>query len=91
MTPEMVTDISRQALWVTTLVAFPVLAVGLVVGLIVAILQAITQIQEMSIAFIPKLLVMVIVIAILMPWMLTTLTDYTRMLYQSIPASIGKL
>lgn len=91
MTPEMVTDISRQALWVTTLVGFPILAVGLVVGLIVAILQAITQIQEMSIAFIPKLLVMVIVIAILLPWMLTTLTDYTRALYQSIPASIGKL
>lgn len=91
MTPEMVIDISRQALWIATLIGLPILGVGLLVGLAVSILQAVTQVQEMSLAFIPKLLVMVIVIAILLPWMLTTLTDYVRVLYQSIPASIGKV
>ena len=62
----------------------------LVVGLLVSVFQAVTQIQEMTLSFIPKILAMVVVIVVAGPWMLGQLTSYTRELYGSIPERVGR-
>jgi flagellar biosynthesis protein FliQ len=89
MTPETVVTVGRHALEVTLLLAAPLLLTALAVGLIVGIFQAATQINEMTLSFIPKLLAMAAVLAISGPWMLRTLVEYTRGLIESIPGMIG--
>ncbi|MGE5027679.1 MAG: flagellar biosynthesis protein FliQ [Betaproteobacteria bacterium] len=89
MTPESVITIGQQALEVTILVSSPLLLAALVVGLLVSIFQAATQINEMTLSFIPKLLVMFVLLVVAGPWMLNLMMDYTRRLYTSIPGLIG--
>lgn len=89
MTPEMVLDIGRDALWVIALIASPLLLSALGVGLLVGMIQAATQIQEMTLTFIPKLIVLALALLIAGPWMLGVLTDFTINLIQSIPELIG--
>ena len=89
MTPETVVTVGRHALEVTLLLAAPLLLTALAVGLIVGIFQAATQINEMTLSFIPKLLAMAAVLAITGPWMLRTLVEYSRGLIESIPRMIG--
>jgi len=89
MSPETVVTVGRQALEVTLMLAAPLLLTALAVGLIVGIFQAATQINEMTLSFIPKLLAMAAVLAITGPWMLRTLVEYTRGLIESIPGMIG--
>ena len=89
MTPETVVTVGRHALEMTLLLAAPLLLTALAVGLIVGIFQAATQINEMTLSFIPKLLAMAAVLAITGPWMLRTLVEYTRGLFESIPGMIG--
>jgi len=89
MGPEVVVNIVQNALYVMILVAAPVLGVSLLVGLLVSILQAATQINEMTLTFIPKLLALFLVLVLAGPWILNTLTDYTTRLFQSIPHVIG--
>jgi flagellar biosynthetic protein FliQ len=89
MTPETVVTIGRHALEITLMLAAPLLLTALAVGLIVGIFQAATQINEMTLSFIPKLLAMAAVLAITGPWMLRTLVEYTRNLFESIPAMVG--
>ncbi|MBI2384235.1 MAG: flagellar biosynthesis protein FliQ [Gammaproteobacteria bacterium] len=89
MTPEMVITTGRQALELTVLLAAPLLITALVVGVIVGVFQAATQINEMTLSFIPKAVAMGAVIALAGPWMLRTLMDYTRRLIESIPTMIG--
>lgn len=89
MTPESVVTIGQQALEVTILVSAPLLLAALAVGLLVSIFQAATQINEMTLSFIPKLLVMFVVLVVAGPWMLNMLMDYTRRLFSSIPGLIG--
>ena len=89
MTPETVMGIGQQAIFVTVLVAAPLLLTALVVGLAVSIFQAATQINEMTLSFIPKLLALAAVLVIAGPWMLRTLIDYTRHLIESLPSLIG--
>ena len=88
MTPDTVLDIGQQALRLALLLSAPLLLVALAVGVIVGVFQAATQINEMTLSFIPKLLAMAIAIAIAGPWMLGAMTDYTRQLIESIPALI---
>ena len=85
MTPDMVIEIGRQALIVTALLAAPLLISALVVGLLVGMFQAATQIQDMTLSFIPKLIVLVIALGLTGHWMLRLLVDYTRNLFQMIP------
>ncbi|MEK6788168.1 MAG: flagellar biosynthesis protein FliQ [Pseudomonadota bacterium] len=85
MTPDMVIEIGRQALVVTALLAAPLLISALVVGLLVGMFQAATQIQDMTLSFIPKLIVLVIALGLTGHWMLRLLIDYTRNLFQMIP------
>lgn len=89
MTPEDVIAIGRQAIEVTVLVSAPLLLGALITGLLVSIFQAATQINEMTLSFIPKLLVMVVVMVVAGPWMISLVVDYTRQLIESIPALIG--
>jgi flagellar biosynthetic protein FliQ len=71
-------------------VGLPLLLAGLVVGLLVSVFQAVTQIQEMTLSFIPKILAMVVVIVVLGPWMLGQLESFTIELYGSIPQRVGR-
>ncbi|MCL4780359.1 MAG: flagellar biosynthesis protein FliQ [Gammaproteobacteria bacterium] len=89
MTPESVLTIAREALTVTTLLAAPLLLVALVTGVLVGILQAATQINEMTLSFIPKLLALMLTLLITGPWMLQLITSYTRTLFTSIPGLLG--
>ena len=74
-------DVGRQALMMALSIAAPLLAVGLVVGVLVSILQAVTQIQEMTLTFVPKIVIMVLAGAVLMPWILERLTTYATAMF----------
>lgn len=89
MTPESVMSIGQQALEVTILVSAPLLLTALAVGLLVSVFQAATQINEMTLSFIPKLLMTFLVLVVAGPWMLTMMMDYTRRLYSGIPGMVG--
>lgn len=89
MTPETVTTIGQQALWVTMLISAPLLLSALAVGLLVGMFQAATQINEMTMSFIPKLLVVVLALVIAGPWMLGVIMNYTQNLMEQIPSLIS--
>jgi flagellar biosynthetic protein FliQ len=89
MTPQTVLTLAQQALWITALVSAPLLLTALVVGLVVSIFQAATQINEMTLSFIPKLLAMFAALVLAGPWMLALLVDYVQRLFTSIPQMIG--
>ena len=89
MNPQSVITLGQQALTVMLLIAAPMLVAALVVGLVVSVLQAATQINEMTLSFIPKLLAMLAALVIAGPWMITVYVDYVRRLYESIPTAIG--
>jgi flagellar biosynthetic protein FliQ len=78
-------ELGRQALWVALMVGAPVLLAALVVGAAVSILQAATQVQEPTLTFIPKMLAMVAVALLLLPWMLGMVSDFTRQLIAAMP------
>ncbi len=88
MSPETIMAIGQRALEVMLLLSMPLLLVALVVGLLVGVFQAATQINEMTLSFIPKLLAMTAALAISGPWMLKILVSYTRELIESIPLLI---
>jgi flagellar biosynthetic protein FliQ len=89
MTPETVMSLGQQALTLTVMIAAPMLLSALAVGLLVGMIQAATQINEMTLSFIPKLLILVLAIALGGPWMMRTMLSFTRQLYHSIPSLIG--
>ena len=89
MNPETVVTVGRHALEMTLMLAAPLLLTALAVGLIVGIFQAATQINEMTLSFIPKLLAMAAVLALTGPWMIRELVEYSRGLIESIPGMIG--
>jgi len=89
MTAQTVLTLAQQALWITALVAAPLLLTALAVGLVVSIFQAATQINEMTLSFIPKLLAIFGALVIAGPWMLAMLVDYMQRLFTSIPQMIG--
>ncbi|HYE36791.1 flagellar biosynthesis protein FliQ [Methylocaldum sp.] len=89
MTPETIAALGQQAMTVTMQISAPMLLATLAVGLVIALFQAATQINEMTLTFVPKLIVMAIVLMLAGPWMLQLLIDYTRSLIRSIPSLIG--
>jgi flagellar biosynthesis protein FliQ len=89
MTPDTVMTLGQRALELTLILAAPLLLVGLVIGLLVGVFQAATQINEMTLSFIPKLLGLSAAMVVLGPWMLQRLVEYTRTLIESIPSLIG--
>lgn len=78
----------QEALLMLLMVSAPVLAVVLLVGLVIGLFQAVTQINEATLAFVPKLIAAVAVFAIAGPWMLTMLVEYIRRTIESIPAAV---
>lgn len=89
MTPESILAIGQDALMVTTLLAAPLLLSALVIGVLIGMFQAATQINEMTLSFVPKLLVLAATIVLAGPWMLQLLVNYTEQLIESIPSLIG--
>jgi len=86
MTPEMVMSIATQAMKMTLMLAAPLLLVALAAGLVVSLFQAATQINEMTLTFIPKLIALFATMVLVGPWMINTFVDYMRQVLQSIPA-----
>ena len=89
MTPTTVIDLGRQAVEVTLMVSAPLFLAALVTGLIISIFQAATQINEMTLTFVPKLVAIFVTLVLAGPWMITMLTDFMRRLFESIPSMIG--
>ena len=89
MNQDTVINLATQAMTLALEVAGPLLLVGLVIGLVVSLFQAVTQIQEMSLSFIPKIVGVDVVVVILGPWMLSHVISYTQNLYTSIPQLVG--
>ena len=89
MTPETVITIGQQALWVTMLLAAPLLLSALGIGLLVGMFQAATQINEMTLSFIPKLFVLVVALVVAGPWMLSVIVNFTKQLMEQIPSLIS--
>ena len=89
MTPEVVMELGKQTLMMVALLAGPLLVAALAVGLLIGIFQAATQIQEMTLSFIPKLAALAIALVIGGPWMLRTIVEFTTELFMQIPALVG--
>ncbi|HHL39409.1 MAG TPA: flagellar biosynthesis protein FliQ [Deltaproteobacteria bacterium] len=88
MTPEFVTSIGRQTVEVVLMVSGPVLLVGMVVGLAISIFQSVTQIQEMTLTFVPKIIAVFIALLVLFPWMMDVMVSFTEGLIVNIPEYI---
>ena len=89
MTQDVVISLGVEALEVGLKVALPILVVALGIGLLISVFQAVTQIQEQTLVFVPKILAMVVVLAVAGPWMLGEMLAYTQQLYDSIPRLVG--
>ena len=89
MTPDSVIDIGQQAMEVTALLAAVVLLPALAIGLVVAMFQAATQINEMTLSFIPKLIVVALALMLAGPWMLRVIMNFSQSLIGSVPELIG--
>ena len=89
MTPETVMTVGQRALEMAVMLAAPLLLTVLLIGLLVGVFQAATQINEMTLSFIPKLIALALTLVIAGPWMLKVLVGYTRELFESIPALIN--
>ncbi len=70
-------DLAREAIWIGLLVGAPVLLAGMVIGLVIGLIQALTQIQEQTIAFVPKIVAMVLVLSLTLPWLITQMLQYS--------------
>lgn len=88
MTPESIMTIGQHALYVAMLVAAPMLLTALAVGLLIGVIQAATQINEMTLSFIPKLIAMALVGLVTGPWMLRVLVQFTHQLIESLPDAV---
>jgi flagellar biosynthesis protein FliQ len=88
MDPQDIINLAREAIMLTLWISAPVLIVGMVVGLIVGLVQALTQIQEQTVAFVPKLFAMILVLSLTLPWLLMQIVDYTRELIENIPRAL---
>jgi flagellar biosynthetic protein FliQ len=89
MTPDMVIKLAEQSIFTILMIAGPMLLLALAVGLLVSIFQATTQIQEQTLAFIPKIVAVLISLVLFGPWMLTLMLDFTNNLFQNIDRFIG--
>ncbi|MBE9529048.1 MAG: flagellar biosynthesis protein FliQ [Proteobacteria bacterium] len=85
MTPEFITMIGKETIWVVLMVAAPILASGMIIGLAISLFQAVTQIQEMTLTFVPKIVVVMVSLLFFAPWMMELLINYTTQMITSIP------
>lgn len=88
MTPDFVIGFTRQAIELTLLISLPMLGVGMVVGVLISIFQAATQIQEMTLTFVPKIIAVVLALIISFPWIMDKMLTFTRDILINFPAYI---
>ncbi len=81
-----VIEVGREALWVILKVSGPIMLVGLVIGLLIALFQALTTIQELTLTFVPKIIMVFVAIIVLLPFMITTMTEFTQQLFDRMIA-----
>ncbi|MCA1743197.1 MAG: flagellar biosynthesis protein FliQ [Desulfonatronovibrio sp.] len=89
MTPDFVVGFAREAIETTLLIALPMLGVGMIVGVTISILQAATQIQEMTLTIVPKIISIFLVLLFAFPWIMNKMVTYTRELFLNLPNNIG--
>ena len=85
MTPEMVISLAKETVELTLLISLPMLAVGLIIGVGIGLLQSLTQIQEMTLVLVPKIIATLVVLLFMLPWMMNKMTAYTEQLILNIP------
>ncbi len=88
MTPEFIVEFATQAIKLTILLSMPMLGLGLLAGLVISIFQAVTQIQEMTLTFVPKIIAVFIGLLFAAPWMLDEITSFTIRIFENIPMYI---
>lgn len=88
MTPRQAIELGREALLTTLMVGAPVLLAGLIVGLLIGLFQALTQIQEQTIAFVPKIIAMLVTLSLALPWLVTMMLQYAHDLIAGIPGRL---
>jgi flagellar biosynthetic protein FliQ len=88
MSVDLIIGMANEAIKVTLLLSAPMLIVGLVVGLIISIFQAVTQVQEMTLTFVPKIIAVMVALIVALPWMINLILSYTQNLFLSIPQYI---
>jgi flagellar biosynthetic protein FliQ len=88
MTTDTVVGLMVETIKITLLISAPMLIVGLVVGVVISLLQAVTQIQEMTLVFVPKIVAVLIALVASLPWMISLLTTFTQNIFANIPAYI---
>ncbi len=88
MTPEFVVGFARQSIELALVISLPMLGIGLIVGVIVSVLQAATQIQEMTLTFIPKIVSIFLALLIAFPWIMDKMITFTRTLFLNLPEYI---
>ncbi len=86
ITDTLVIQIAREAIWHVLLLSLPVLGVSLLVGLVISILQATTQVQEQSLTFVPKIFAVFVTLAVLAPWLVKVMLNFTTRLYARLPS-----
>ena len=89
MSHEMVVAIGREALTLVLMVSGPMLAFGLVIGLVISIFQSVTQINEMTITFVPKIVAVAAALLLFLPWMINMITDFATRMFEIIPTLVG--
>ncbi len=89
MTPQLILDLFGEALWLVVILVSVIVVPSLLVGLVIAVFQAATQINEQTLSFLPRLLVILMIIMLMGPWMVTKLSDQFHKVFDSIPVMIG--
>lgn len=85
MTVELVSQVSKQTFETILLVGGPVLVVSLIVGVLISIFQAVTQLQEMTVTFVPKIIAVFLTLLVALPWMIRVMVEFTRSIFENIP------
>ncbi len=88
MTPEFIVEFAKQAILLTIYLSMPMLGLGLIAGLIISVFQAVTQIQEMTLTFVPKIIAVFLGLLFAAPWMLEEMTSFTVNVFENIPMYI---
>ncbi len=88
MNPQDAIDLAREAIWTTLLIGAPILVAGMSVGLLIGLFQALTQIQEQTVAFVPKIVAMMLTLSIALPWLVARMLQYSIELIEGIPGRL---
>jgi flagellar biosynthetic protein FliQ len=89
MTPQYVIALGKEAISLTLMISAPMLIIGLIVGVVISIFQAVTQIHEMTLTFVPKIIAVAVAMLIFLPWMINMMVDFTGRLFSSLPTLVG--